>query len=135
MSQEDIKNLIESKNPDNNKIQNSSACSQINKFIFDFKKEDYVLTYDSSSRKYLLGKIKPDYYHDNKISATDNFGDYYHDLRDVEWLGEISRDKLKESTKNTLGSHSTIFNIKEDAQKDILNVYEDKSEYSTEEEK
>ena len=47
-------------------------------------------------------------------------------MRDVEWLGDISRDKLNIATKNTLGAISTLFNINKDAKNDILNVYEGK---------
>lgn len=121
---QDIKNMIESKNPNKKKMQNAIAYSQMNKFVFDFKKEDHVLTYNPSSRKYSLGKIKSDYYYDTDLIKDEG----YDSIRDVEWLGEISRDKLKVSTKNTLGAVSTIFNINEDAQKDILNVYNNTSE-------
>ena len=52
--------------------------------------------------------------------------DDYSDVRNVKWLGDIPRDKLKVETKNTLGAISTLFNINKDAKKDILNVYEGK---------
>ena len=45
--------------------------------------------------------------------------DYYH-IRKVKWLGEISRDLLSTSTKNTLGAISTLFEIGENARDEIL---------------
>ena len=69
-----------------------------------------------------MGKITSDYIFSDIISKNLDEGDFS-DVRHVEWLGEISRDKLKVSTKNTLGAISTLFSINEDAQKDILNVF------------
>lgn len=50
----------------------------------------------------------------------------HNDTRDVNWLGEVSRDNLSVSTKNTLGAISTLFNINDEAEEDILNVLNNK---------
>ena len=124
---DDIKRLMKEKYPDENKNCLSNASSQVIKFRHTIKKGDYVLSYNPSSRKYLLGEITSDYYFSKDL---ENEGiDYirgHNDTRDVKWLGEVSRDKLKVSTKNTLGAISTLFNINEDAEKDILNVFNNK---------
>lgn len=91
------------------------------------KKGDYVLSYNPSSRKYMVGEITSDYYYSTDMEDEDK--DYiggHNDTRDVKWLGEVSRDKLSVSTKNTLGAISTLFNNNDEAEEDILNVLNNK---------
>ena len=124
---DDIKRLMEETYPDESKYALGIASSQVIKFRHTIKKGDYVLSYNPSSRKYLLGEITSDYYFSKDLEneGIDYIGGH-NDTRDVKWLGEVSRDKLKVPTKNTLGAISTLFNINEDAQKDILNVFNNK---------
>lgn len=117
-----IKELVE-KNSDaynyTKKSQINIAASQISRFLFDFRKGDYVLSYDPTNRVYLVGEIQSDYGYDDKLSK-------YHHVRRVKWLGEVSRDKLSTSTRNTLGAISTIFQINEVAEKEIIGILEGK---------
>ena len=126
-SADEIKKLMEEKYPDESKYTLGMASSQVIKFKHTIKKGDYVISYNPSSRKYLLGEIISDYYfsEDLEIEDIDYIGGH-NDTRDVKWLGEVSRDKLKVSTKNTLGAVTTLFNINEEAKKDILNVFNNK---------
>ena len=118
---------MEEKYPDESKYTLGITSSQVIKFKHTIKKGDYVISYNPSSRKYLLGEIISDYYfsEDLEIEDIDYIGGH-NDTRDVKWLGEVSRDKLKVSTKNTLGAVTTLFNINEEAKKDILNVFNNK---------
>ena len=126
-SADEIKKLMEEKYPDESKYTLGITSSQVIKFKHTIKKGDYVISYNPSSRKYLLGEIISDYYfsEDLEIEDIDYIGGH-NDTRDVKWLGEVSRDKLKVSTKNTLGAVTTLFNINEEAKKDILNVFNNK---------
>lgn len=126
-SSEDIKSIVNEIYKNNSNQKNSKIYSQEIRFRFDIKEGDYVLSYNQSTRNYLIGEIISDYYFSEK------FIEEYTDIRDVKWLGEVPRDKLKVSTKNTLGAISTLFNINEAAKTDILNVFENK-ESSDEEE-
>lgn len=101
------------------KSQINIAASQISRFLFDFKKGDYVLSYDPTNRVYLVGEIQSDYEYNDKISE-------YHHVRRVNWLGEVSRDKLSTTTRNSLGAISTIFQINETAAKEIIGILEGK---------
>lgn len=121
-SKEDIKNIVNEKFPNNSKGQNAIIAAQEFKFLSELKIGDYVLSYNPSTRNYLLGKITSDYIYSNELSEKFEDDDYS-DIRKVKWLGDIARDKLKVSTKNTLGSISTLFYINETAQKDILNIF------------
>lgn len=107
------------------KSQINIATSQISRFLFDFKKGDYVLSYDPTNRVYLVGEIQSDYEYNAKISE-------YHHVRRVKWLGEVSRDKLSTATRNTLGAISTIFQINETAAKEIINILEGKEKAAEE---
>ena len=126
-SSDEIKRLMEEKYPEESKYALGIASSQVIKFRHMIKKGDYVLSYNPSIRKYLLGEITSDYYYseDMEKDGSDYIGGH-NDTRDVKWLGEVSRDNLKVSTKNTLGSITTLFNINEEAIKDILNFLNNK---------
>ena len=125
-SKEEIKNIVFEKFPYNNKNQNAIIASQVYKFASDVKIGDYVLSYNPSTRNYLLGEITSDYIYSDVLSK--NFeDDDYSDVRNVKWIDEIPRDKLKVQTKNTLGAISTLFYINEIAQKDILNIHNGES--------
>jgi restriction system protein len=114
-NRDEIKELVEKKGGYAKKSQVSHAAGQINRFLFDFKKGDYVVTYDPTNRVYDVGEIQSDYEYNPKLSE-------YHHVRRVKWLGEVSRDKLSTSTRNTLGGISTVFQINEDAAKEIMNA-------------
>lgn len=109
----DIKKIIEQKYPNFSQGRINMSAGQIIRFRFEFEKGDYVITYNPERRIYLVGEIIDDYEYNTKLT------DYYH-IRKVNWLGEIQRDKLSTSTKNTLGAISTIFKLPEDSQREIL---------------
>jgi restriction system protein len=44
-------------------------------------------------------------------------------VRTATWEGEIPRDRLSISTRNTLGAISTLFEVNEEAAKDLLNSF------------
>ncbi len=120
-SPDDIKQLVSKTYPNNSKSMGINS-SQVIKFVHDFNVGDYVLSYNPSTRKYLIGKISSNYYYSDILS--EKFGDEaYSNFRDVEWLGEFSRDSLNNKTKNNLNAITTIFSIKENAQKNILTVF------------
>jgi restriction system protein len=112
-SADEIKNLVKNAyNYVSGKL--ISATGQINRFRFDFKVNDYCITYNPPERKYSVGKIVSEYGYDNKLE--------YKHMRKVEWLGEISRDLLSTSTRNSLGSTLTIFCLYGDTEKEILGL-------------
>lgn len=93
------------------KIQ--SSASQLIRFRDEFSIGDRVITYDSSRRVYLVGTIQGDYkYEPEKIPDLQN-------IRPVEWEGEVDRDRLSVSTRNSLGSTLTLFRIPKSAAEEI----------------
>lgn len=86
------------------------AASQIQRFYDEFKVGDNVLTYDPGQRLYFIGKITSD------VKKKD------HELfrsRQVDWTGQIARDSLKQSTRNSLGAISTLFAVRDEAAADV----------------
>jgi restriction system protein len=119
-----IKELVEQNSDTFNytkKSQINIAASQISRFLLDFQKGDYVLSYDPTTREYLVGEIQSDYEYNDKLSE-------YHHVRRVKWLGKVSRDKLSTSTRNTLGAISTIFQINETAANEIISILQGKEQ-------
>lgn len=87
------------------------AASQILRFFDEFKVGDSVLTYDPGQRLYFFGEIKSDV---KKVDHT------LFRSRDVQWQGQIARDSLKQSTRNSLGAISTLFMVQGDAAADVV---------------
>lgn len=81
---------------------------------------DWILTYDPSSRTYRVGHITSEYVYDPSLFDEDHHQSYPH-IRKVNWdPQEISRDDLKVGTRNSLGSLFTLFALNADAEADVL---------------
>jgi restriction system protein len=83
----------------------ASGVSQLWRFQHDLSIGDDVVTYESGTRLYQVGKITSD--------ARYEPGDVEELTlrRSVEWLGAVSRDLLTPDTKNRLGSTLTLFKV------------------------
>jgi restriction system protein len=100
--------------PDDHEGKVSNAVSMMWKFCRQLQAGDKVLTYDKYHRQYLLGEITSDYRHLPKLAA-----EHPHE-RAVKWSHRISRDALKPSSRNSLGSTLTLFAVNEEVQEDLL---------------
>jgi restriction system protein len=87
------------------------AASQILRFYDDFQIGDSVMTYDPGQRLYFIGVIKSD------VKKVDHI---LFRARDVEWKGQVARDSLVQSTRNSLGAISTIFMVRDEAAEDVV---------------
>ncbi len=86
------------------------AASQLKRFFDEFSVGDSVLTYDPGQRLYYFGEITSDVKTiDHQLSRC----------REVEWIGQVNRDSLKQATRNSLGAISTLFAIRGDAAADV----------------
>lgn len=116
------------------------AASQLYRFAHAMKKGDRVLTYHPSRRVYLVGIIVSEYEYDPKVSFDVDMDNRWPNLRKVDWAGEVSRDALSVSTKNSLGAISTLFQVPEEAAQEVeaalkgKEVPVKKKEYKAEEE-
>lgn len=90
--------------PTLNHGQVGQATSQVSKFALGITKESTVVTYDPGLRLYRMGEVTGGY-----EAAEDMDGITY--VRTVQWNFGASRDLLSSSTKNSLGSLTTIFSL------------------------
>ena len=125
---EDIKKKMIECYPDSKPQTAAMNAGQVNRFVNLIHSSDYIITYCSEQRIYLVGKDKGEYKYDKSLT------DYYHS-RKVEWIDSVKRDELTAKTKNALGSIATVFEISEEAKKEILYVLEHKDSLSTSKEK
>jgi len=80
-----------------------NAIGMLVKFRDHIKTGDYLLSYRSETREYLVGKDLGEYHYESGIVGS------YANVREVDWLGKVSRDQLSKRAKNTLGSVLTLF--------------------------
>lgn len=122
-TEEDIRQIMEEMYPNDANKAIGIKTSQVIKFKNKIKPGDYVLTNNLSTKKYLFGRITSDCYYSTELNEIGEEYGRFKNLRNVKWLGEIPYDKLKDSTKRTLGTGTTLFNITKDAKIDIYNVF------------
>lgn len=113
LTRDAITDLVRKQWPDWKPQSVAMAASQLDRFRNEMQVGDRVVTYNSSRRVYLVGTLKSDYRRDARIDAEDP------NLRDAQWDGEVARDHLLVTTKNSLGSLATLFAIPEHAASDI----------------
>lgn len=108
--------LLLEANSDYSKRKAAIGGSQLYRFLFEMKINDRVVTYDPSRRIYHVGTIASDHIFDkNMIPELPSY-------RKVKWDGEVVRDLLSVSTKNSLGSLSTLFLLPDSAANEIETV-------------
>ncbi|MFC1459288.1 restriction endonuclease [Microvirga arabica] len=99
--------------PDLKQQAAAMSAGQLHRFRNEMKPGDTVLTYDPRRRIYLAGEIVGDYRWDSSIDPQDP------NVRPVHWRGEVSRDLLAVTSKNSLGAISTLFLVPDDVLKDV----------------
>jgi len=107
------------------KAQISNYANQVSNFLFEIEKGDYVITYDSYSRLYMVGNVTEDYEYNPKLLEE------MPNIRKVKWLKSIPRDSLSNTTKNSLGAIQTLFQPRDSAKKEILSILEGKETVAT----
>jgi len=93
-----------------------SGASQVWRFVNDIQDGDWVVTYSPANRLYSIGKVTgtaeyhPDWAEHGMPLA-----------RKVQWQAqELPRDNLSTSTKNSLGSTLTLFEVPSNAAAEML---------------
>ncbi|MBN7797811.1 restriction endonuclease [Parahaliea mediterranea] len=92
------------------------AVGMIDKFVNQVSIGDLVVTYNSQSREYLIGRITGEYEH-----HADQEDALAHS-REVKWHGKAARDKLTSASKNSLGAIMTLFSLSDDVINDLERV-------------
>ena len=113
LDREQIKEHYSNNNPEYSRYKVGGAVGMLDRIVNKMKTGDPIITYDPSSRTYLIGKISSDY-------IFDHGKDPYFHLRKVTWESKrVSRDDLKPATRNSLGSTLTVFRLTEEMWADL----------------
>ncbi len=115
-----VRQLVQDAWKDKSPYWIGKSAGQLARFGFDFKVGDNVLTYDKTTRTYLIGSVTSGYEFSGPGSAA------YPHVRRVSWEREILRDRLSLPTRNTLGSILTVFEVTGDQRAEILSVANNK---------
>ena len=99
--------------PDWHKMKIRMNGGQLHRFRNEMVVGERIVTYDPSSRVYLVGTLSGEYRWDSSHDAE------FSNVRPVEWEGEVSRDWLSVPTKNSLGAISTLFLVPEEAGEEL----------------
>lgn len=112
LTREDLSRGVAKRWPDWHKQAQAMATGQVWRFKAEIQVGDTVVTYDPSLRSYLIGEVAGPYVFDPSSVEQPN-------VLPVKWSGEVGRDLLSASTKNSLGAISTIFLVPSDAAADL----------------
>lgn len=117
VSRDKLAHEFASRRPDLKPGSVLAGASQVWRYINKVEKGDKVLTFDPSTRRYLVGTIEGDLTVDQNPSQPGMTL-----LRKTCWEHEIERDQLGMSTKNSLGSAMTFFQVPPSAAAEILRI-------------
>lgn len=100
-----------------------AGASQVWRFVNEIKAGDLVVTYSPANRTYLVGtfvgpyEYRPEWADEGMVQ-----------VRPVKWLpGEVNRDQLSASSKNSLGSTLTVFQVPDFAREELVAAAEGKA--------
>ena len=118
MSRQELGALYQQAQPNTRTGTVIAGASQVWRFINEIKPGDWVVTYSPANRTYLIGKVSGPYAYRPEWTE-----DGMAQTRPVEWqAGEVSRDDLSTSSKNSLGSTLTVFQVPAFACDELLAV-------------
>ncbi|MCR9279336.1 MAG: restriction endonuclease [Pseudomonadaceae bacterium] len=96
-----------------NRSKVAAGAGQLWRFLNEIAIGDGVVSYDPNARKYLVGEIK------SEPTWSPDLMEALPRARRVEWQTSVSRDALSASARNSLGSISTLFMIRDDVADEI----------------
>lgn len=115
MSRDQIRTAYESLHPGESRSKVAAAVGQVSRFAHEITEGCTVVMYDPQTRLYHIGKISGPC---ESVSSVD--GMTYR--RIVSWTDEAPRDALSSSSRNSLGSISTIFSVASEVMADLLHA-------------
>lgn len=110
-TRKEVKKRYKETHSEQKKSRIATNAGQLYRFAHEIQKGDIVLTYNKSTRQYLIGEITSDYKPNPNPDFTER-GHYQH-IREVDWKDKVSRDEFSVSAKNSFGSALTVFQLNE----------------------
>lgn len=102
-TRDDVKGRVAAAHPDAGPQSVAGIAGQLYRFAREVDDGDWILSFDKSTREYLVGRAGSYRFDTNTISSE------YPHIREVEWQGRVERDRLGSTARNSLGSSLTIF--------------------------
>ena len=93
------------------------ATSVYVRYLFEMQPGDYVVSYDGSTREYLIGTLGEYRYDESAFEEPSH-------VRSATWKGRVSRDDLSQSAKNSLNSLLTVFRVRDDVAAELIALLE-----------
>ncbi|MDH1812865.1 restriction endonuclease [Comamonas aquatica] len=107
-----------------------SGASQVWRFVNEIQDGDWIITYSPANRLYSIGKVSGQAEHHPEWTEQG-----MPLARKVQWqMQELLRDSLAVSTKNSLGSTLTLFEVPPNAAAEVLAALKGKPAPAVEEE-
>ena len=99
----------------------ANALAMVEKFRDAMQVDDFAISYNSKTREYLFGKISGSYRYEEGIVSD------YPQLRPVNWVGKVSRDRLTQKARNSLSATLSLFSVRQDIVGEFQAILESKS--------
>ena len=117
LSDSEITRMFSEKWPEAKPRSRVAWAAQTKRFLREIQEGDTVVTYGPETRLYYIGQVRGPA--ELQLRTVDN-RDIKEFVRKVSWTGRRSRDDLSLSTRNTLGSIMTIFQVPRTASDELL---------------
>ena len=91
--------------PDWREAKQQNGASQVYRFCKEPQVGDRVVTFNPGRRVYHVGDMA------GPVRYAPGLVPPMHNVRDVKWVGEVSRDSLSTAARNSLGAILTLFQV------------------------
>lgn len=112
----DLLRLYAEKYPEEGEGSRATWASQSARFVSEMKSGDGVITYDSERRLYFVGTLTTDYEWAPQLIESKPH------MRRVKWTGQVSRDGLSASARNSLGAIQSLFKLGPDVATELAEL-------------
>lgn len=112
-SKDELRQRIDRTYPEAVDRSRAVSANTVWKFLKEFKAGDIVMSYNPTTRMYLVGEISGPCRYDAALLED------YTNIRPVKWTGSVSRDDLSINARNSLGAIQTLFTVPSDVWEEI----------------
>jgi len=111
-TREALRTLLDQTYSEWSDVRRRIASGTIWKFITEIKVGDSVISYNPTTRSYLIGEVTGEYRRDEDVKDFSN-------VRPVKWTGSVDRDDLSKSAKRSIGAIQSLFMVSPEVWEEI----------------
>ena len=115
-SDADIRRRFETAFPQDTPAQIRSASGQVKRFVREVAVGDEAVTYNPQLRLYHIGVIRSDAEVQERPAGGEQRTEY---VRQVDWVGEVARDRLSAVARQSLTALMTLFRVNDEAKREF----------------